>query len=695
LTPELELFKAYLYEAPGVLWPGDIRSQYELLGIPASLSYSGAVVGDKLYDQIRKALRVDIKDKDKVSYLFVNHLINELCYRQILEAEPAEEEIGILKSIKYSLQHEVMYLPPITDSEKWRKAITVAKQCLAHSPNSYKYAYDDLRMEMPRPFDVAMAVKELIGFGCRYECYAGKLRITQGLEQVVSKLEKLIAQFGASEWIDYIFDDLEKKGHYSTHYERYHIFRQGNWRLEDQFGQIPYGYLFFLSLNILPGKRPKYIKMPDPNLIYDLAATLVQGAYDVQPYFGMEYMVTKGMSFLDMCQEIVIWDSIFAFHQTRLNETVELNRQLLACISEQEFMTAMGFSQDLFFKVCTEICATTFRRKSMVAIYVSKITASLGSEFKKEIISILQVLSHQQGFNAGYLLPVDVEKNNYLQKPLLQVGETKFILPCPSVGAPTFFEAAASMLRKSVKQFDNRIGLQTENYLVQRLLHKGLKVAAGKYQMGHLHGECDLLLETKEAIVLIECKKKPLTRKSKSGTTVNLILDLADSLLSASLQNGRTEIFLRQKGSLVLTDKNNTVKEVHLNGREICSISLTLLDYGGLHDPVVSKKVLEALVGYSVSTENVSPGIKAKFDNLEKNRQRWNAQYHQLAALQPRFEHSPFYDSMFMSLAQFIEVLDESRDAASFYTSLRLNKNLNRGTLDWYKERESYFQLHR
>ncbi len=175
---------------------------------------------------------------------------------------------------------------------------------------------------------------------------------------------------------------------------------------------------------------------------------------------------------------------------------------------------------------------------------------------------------------------------------------------------------------------------------------------------------------------------------------VNLALDLADSLLSSSVQNARTEILLREQGSLTLNDKGQAM-EVQLNGREICSVSLSFLDYGGLHDPVVSRKILEALVGYSLSAENVDNKIKVKFEKLEKERQKWNEQYYRLVALKSGFEHSPFYDSIFMSLAQFEEVLDESRGAAYFYSSLRLNKSSTHSTLDWYKERESYYNLHR
>jgi hypothetical protein len=690
LTTELELFLKYLHETSAQDWPSELHLQYQQLNIPNTGNLTGAAVGDKLFENIRNALQVDPTAKDNIGEVFLNQLMAELCYIEVLEGTTSEWYIGVVKAIKYALKHEVLFLPPIMDSAKWSNAIAIATQSVRQSPAIYKYVYGELRKEMPREYDVACAVKTLVGYRCKYECIGGKLRITHGLEQVVNELEKMIDRFGCAEWIEFLFHDLEAKGFFSQRYERFHIYRTANWQLDDQNAQVPYGYLFHLTIKNLHVKRPKHLSQPAPEAILNLAKTIVQGSYDVQPYFGMEYMVKKGMYFLDMCQEAVIWDSILAIPQARPFTALELNRGLLECVSDTDFMLAMGVTRDLFFQVCKEIYNTNPDKKTAVEIYASKITAQIGKEFKSQILSVLQLLSHQAGFNHSYYLPIDVEQNSYPFKPLIQVGETKFILPSRSAGAPAFFEAMAAALRKTVNQFDNKIGLEIEKYLMKRLKLKGLAVYSGKYNAGKIEGECDLLVETNNGIVLIECKKKSLTRKSKAGTQLNLALDLADSLISASIQNCRTELILREQGRLALTDWQGNTHLVQLRGREICSISLTLLDYGSLHDPTIMRKILEALVDYSVSAKDADSNITTRFEELEKKRAVWRKQYQKLLALDADFERFPYLNTLFMNLVQFIEVLDECEDAKSFYAMLAPNKFTTHGTLDWYRERESY-----
>lgn len=693
MTPELQQFLKYLHATSAEDWPSELHLQYQQLNIPNTGNFSGMEAGNKLSQNLRNALHVDPTNIDNVGVDFLNQLMTELCYIEVLEGKSSESYIGIVKAIKYSLKHEVLFLPPIMDSERWSNAIAIASQSVNQSPNIYKYVCGELRKEMPREYDVACAVKTLVGYKCSYECIGGKLRITHGLDQVVNELEKMIARFGCTEWIEFLFGDLEAKGFYSQRYERFHIYRTTNWQLEDQTAQIPYGYLFHLTLKNLHVKRPKHLSKPKADAILNLAKTLVQGSYDVQPYFGMEYMVKKGMYFLDMCQEAVIWDSIFAIPQGRPLTTLELNRGLLECINDSDFMLAAGVTRDLFFQICNEIYNTTPNKRSVVEIYVSKITSQIGKEFKSQVLSVLQLLSHREGFNHLYYLPVDVEENNYPFKPLIQVGETKFILPSRSAGVPAFFEAVATPLRKCVRDFDKKIGLEIEKYLMKRLKSKGLAVYSGKYKIGKINGECDLLIETDNGIVLIECKKKSLTRKSKAGTQLNLVLDLADSLISASIQNCRTEITLREQGKLTLTDGQGITNVVELGGKEICSISLTLLDYGSLHDPTIMRKILEALVDHSVSAKDADCSIIARFDQLEKKRAVWRKQYQKLLVLDAGFERFPYLNTLFMNLAQFIEVLDECKDPKLFYAMLAPNKFITHGALDWYSERESYHFL--
>jgi hypothetical protein len=117
--------------------------------------------------------------------------------------------------------------------------------------------------------------------------------------------------------------------------------------------------------------------------------------------------------------------------------------------------------------------------------------------------------------------------------------------------APNYFEALSSPLRQKFKSqkkdLDNELGRQLELYLQKKFTGQSISFVTGNYEVDGIHGECDFLIETQKAIVLIEFKKKVLTRKSKSGNDIHILLDLSDSILSAQLQAGRTEIIFREK----------------------------------------------------------------------------------------------------------------------------------------------------
>jgi len=256
--------------------------------------------------------------------------------------------------------------------------------------------------------------------------------------------------------------------------------------------------------------------------------------------------------------------------------------------------------------------------------------------------------------------------------------------------SPSLFESLATKFRLAkVKNFDSNIGYALEGLIYNRLQIHNITFCHGNYTVDSIDGECDLLIETNEAIILVEFKKKVLTRKAKSGIDIDILIDLSDSILFSQLQAGRTELVLREKGEITLTDlKTNDSKTVNWKNRTIERISLTQLDFGGFHDRTIINQFFNALLTHSYGTYSEEEKIIKKFDILKEKQQTWGEQYTKLKTLDKGFDHFPFFNCSFLNLGQLLEIINLSIDNDSFYEKLKSNKFVTFGTLDFYKEFE-------
>lgn len=272
---------------------------------------------------------------------------------------------------------------------------------------------------------------------------------------------------------------------------------------------------------------------------------------------------------------------------------------------------------------------------------------------------------------------------------MINLGGTKFLLFNKSWSAPNYFEALATPLRQEFKlkekDLDRILGLEVEKFLQRKLSTKDITFASGDYRFNGVKGECDLLIETQKAIILIEVKKKPLTRKSKSGRDIEILIDLSDSILYSQIQAGRTEIILRETGSITL-EKNGNKNIISLNGRNVERVTLTQFDFGGFQDKSIIIQFFNALLTHSYHTHSPETRIIDKFAALNRKQETWSEQYNKLCKLDKAFEHFPFFNCWFMNLPQMLEIINLATDNDSFYDTLTKTKSVTFNTLDWYYE---------
>ncbi len=248
--------------------------------------------------------------------------------------------------------------------------------------------------------------------------------------------------------------------------------------------------------------------------------------------------------------------------------------------------------------------------------------------------------------------------------------------------APAFYEAVASAVREKVPETDSSIGLAFERFIKSELTAHGVRTVSGTYSVNGQDGECDAVIETATHIIFIEMKKKPLTRKARSGSDVNLLYDLSESLLAAQCQIGKHELLLVKHGMLNLHDgaSNYCIK---LNGRAVERVALSPVEFGAMQDRnVISQILTTVMTSRLIATDAKNAN---QVNKVQKKGEELLRQNKELASLQPA-ARTTFINYWFLSLGHLLTILQGVSTNDSFQSSLFTTRHITMGSLDFYFE---------
>ena len=214
------------------------------------------------------------------------------------------------------------------------------------------------------------------------------------------------------------------------------------------------------------------------------------------------------------------------------------------------------------------------------------------------------------------------------------------------------------------------------------LANHGVPTVSGDYDLNGEHGECDMVAVTPQTLIFIELKKKALTRRARAGSDVDLLLDLAGSLLAAQAQAGWHELRLTNTGSLDLVS-NGKCQTLSLQDRSIEKIAVGMLDFGSFQDRVMMQQFMEATLNASFSSPDPTYAKRFKAINaaLQEIRDQYTATHQGKAEVR-----QPFFNCWFISIPQLLVMLDEVTDADTFRNALWGCRHMTTGTSDLYFE---------
>ena len=677
---DLAKFRALVDSCPDDITArmSDLEDLYAYVGLPTNTSgFKRADVSKELYRKIKAAFT----SGHQSVWRRCRELRNELIQRHVIDGEALDPYFVVLDRIQDAVRATGSAADPIEGD--WKQAIC--------------NAYDHVRLQdlgsshregtHSRTYEVARAAKRLKDLSFGFWRKDDKLYLETASEtKLVAHIERIVATMGGLNVARRIFKQITPL--YDQVQERYHVVNRPQ-MMGGGHAQLPFGYLVLLAAKHLVGTRP--LKNTNENwnallrLSTDYAAIL-----DAQNYVPTAWFYMDAKALLPYLQELALYDTLFRIPQIRGSD---INRIARGVLRDFDFDKKLGTGWTLndALTVIEVLMDRSRDQRGPVSFDLRGLKGRCGDLQPKTITAILdEVLCHpSEGSNRLFSKPTDAPTSgpdgkeighNFFLRPLLSRDHKTYWLLDRSTCAPACLEALFTVLRKSHKDFDGRLGTPIEAFLREQLAAQAIPSLSGTYIVDGEDGQCDIVVETAQTIIFMEIKKKPLTRRAQAGSDAHVLLDLANSLLAAQIQAGWHEVRLRKHGFIELDDKG-TKTRLELKGREVERIAVSLMQFGSFQDQILLKQFLEATLhaGFTVN----DPSLQKQFSEFNALLAELRGQ---VAALYPGGTevNQPFFHCWFLSVPQLLVLLDAVDGPEQFRQALWKTRHLATGSSDFY-----------
>ena len=123
-----------------------------------------------------------------------------------------------------------------------------------------------------------------------------------------------------------------------------------------------------------------------------------------------------------------------------------------------------------------------------------------------------------------------------------------------------------------------------------------------------------MIIYNDEKIGFFEFKLRTLVKESKAGNPYYILNDLSESLLKSQTQLNKHKRYLQEFSSINF----NSGQKLKLKSQEIYKISVSSLDYQGLHNPTIFHTFLQQIPNYTLA-HNEDLKIAKLVKNINEN----------------------------------------------------------------------------
>lgn len=616
----------------------------------------------------------------------IKQLMKYFLYKKLIFEENVTPYYEIATKIDYASDNTKNFIN-FHNKEKWLQLIKATKKELKKE-NIYNCIIPN-----PRDINVCKNLRFFINLGLNIKLnlkgFSFNIESEIIKKYVKTDIEFYIIQIGA----EHLLEDIFNKIKYNQKTERYIVTRNiyNNKRKES----IPFGFLislclknlkdtnsknnFFYKDNNIPAKTIQIMK----KTCYSNSTKLLS-IYDVEAYNNIEQLFLYKDNLFEKLYEYSIYDTNFSFLQDTPSIALNIIEGIFDQIAEKTFSRIFYLNLYDALKVLKLLFGT--KPKTNIKFYDYEISNKLNLK-TSDVKNFLDLFSHKiDNINNNFLLPSHYIENNFLFKPFIKIKESQYLLVNNLLCAPNIYECFMNNLRKN-NEFDNidtKIGHYIEKYMYKLLNNKKIKFINGVFadNKKNISGESDLIISGTNKIFCFEFKKKPFTRKAKSGDAFIALTDLADSLLESQMQANKVKfIFLNDK---LLKLKNN--KFMSYNNEKIYTISISFSNFGSFHDDLfIHNFMRETLKLQFNPIKKNDPDTTKKCFKINDKIKRFNKQLLELTNLGINLrEH--FFCCRFIPISFVLFILNRTKDTNSFLDDLIKYKNIATGNMDIWEQ---------
>ena len=531
----------------------------------------------------------------------------------------------------------------------------------------------------------AAAAKELREFGVKIKIENCDY-VTENDDMVYDALTNWIREAGGRRFLNMLLSQME----YLEPEGRFLTDMNGNMpNPKDVTIVKPYNYLVNLALaniNADGGSNSEAAKAFG-NAI-KLSTNYCFLKYPVQNFGNVwEDLFHRDRDTVEFFRDLVYKESIFGLTQHSVWFTRMFCERVLIYMRDTGREIENGYSFDEYERLMNYVLSVADALKC-VELRKDKLN-ELGIGAIEQLIS--DVATGGDMLNNGFRTPLDEEKENAANKPLIKANGKIYALPV-TIGSWGWFEALMMVVRNQEKEdnqkdIDKEVGKLIEIFINEKLAEKGITHCSGTY-LPPEEGEADLVVEATKGIMLFEMKKKSLTRKAKSGDEFRIVADLLGSLIDSQAQCFRTSHLLIEKGYVNLVDENGEKTNVEKYNRTAECISVSLGAFGPLQDRMLIKSIMNEICNKPLMAE-YDGDDKQTIKNVKKfnkDMQKWMP-FLNGERIKGDSKTNPFFNSWFLDLEQLMLIVQESNSNDELLARLRETKYVNMGSYNFYRER--------
>ncbi|WP_196067748.1 hypothetical protein [Serratia sp. Res13-Sevr-LER1-36-b] len=632
---------------------------------------------DHAYEKIKQLC-------DKQVYIIrqkANSLLKQLIIMHVCEDRDLLFYINLLNILLDGARN-----PEIVENYKdasnipWEELMIVAYQSKDNS-HFFRSDYDAL-LYRKKDVNLAHSCKFLKEHGFGVVVDEDRILIdSSSYDGINLKINSLCQEIGGFKILQLAFNNIN--GAYDEGLSRFHITRVVTQGVTAVDYAIPWGYIIALGVkNINHAGSDEKCKSSFLELL-DLTMHIIS-VFEVQPYSVWEAVYLSSNKLIEFLQDCVVYDNLVSFFQINSRYSKSMIRYLTYDFIQSNHQS-FNFSLKDIVKLANTLIDMSHRHE------VKRISANeIANKAKlpiRKVHGIIDNILHAQSGNRSLGFPPSSVNIDHNLKPLFKNKNNYYLLP-KSITSLSVLNSVLGQISRPNGKFDNpidgKLGDKVEDYIRNAFNQKGIitytgEVFAGK---GNIVGESDIIIESSNCIFLFEIKKKSLTRKAMSGEGVDLLIDLAASVLRSQCQAFKMEYLLRLNGEITLVSNGGETK-IHLNNREIRRVSVSLHDFGSLQDNITLKTILNASI--SSIMHACDPLIDPKLDSWRNYVKDINNYLILMESIPPAKSHL-FQDSAFMSVPQILTILEDSNTADEFYNHYRSAESITFSTRDFYKE---------